>query len=278
MKFQHSIYLVSIFLLTACEGCSDLSKVKPRINQKSNNPTIQNPVIKNDDPAYANILNASTVRVIDGDTIEVILDDAPSERIRFMGIDTPESNQPFGSKSTANLQECVDVGNVTVSWDKKDRYDRIVGKVIADGIDCNLKQVTDGYAWHYKQYQSEQSEADRISYANAEKVAQGKNKGLWSSDCIIAPWDWRKSIRTCDSVSESVDSTIPTKPVIPTQCDGISFKTCSQMVDCNEALRQLKCGNDRLDGDNDGMPCENICRQNTLNSKIFNSIHGYEDS
>lgn len=213
MKVKYSIYLVSIFFLNACGGCSDSSRVKPKINQGLNNTTIQSLVIKNGDPAYTNLLNASTVRVIDGDTIEVILDDASSERIRFMGIDTPESNQPFGDKSTANLQTCVNAGNVTISWDKKDRYDRILGKVIADDVDCNLKQITDGYAWHYKQYQFEQSEADRISYANAEKVARSKNKGLWFSDCIIAPWDWRKDVRTCDSVIESVDPTMLTKLV-----------------------------------------------------------------
>lgn len=266
MKVNYSIYLVSIFLLNACGGSSDSSsEVTPIINQGSDNPVIQNPVIENGEPTYANVLNASTVRVIDGDTIEVILGDAPSERIRFMGIDTPESNQPFGSKSTTNLQKCVNAGNVTVSWNKKDRYDRIVGKVIADGIDCNLKQVADGYAWHYKQYQSEQSESDRISYANADIVARSENKGLWSGDCIIAPWDWRKGIRMCNSAGQPVDPKILKNPInseaiTPSQCVGIIPKTCSQMADCGEAVRQLKCGNRSLDRNNDGVPCESICR------------------
>lgn len=38
-------------------------------------------------------------------------------------------------------------------------------------------------------------------------------------------------------------------------------KTCGQMTSCNEAMfHPLQCGNNRLDGDNDGMPCGSICR------------------
>lgn len=38
-------------------------------------------------------------------------------------------------------------------------------------------------------------------------------------------------------------------------------KTCGQMTSCEEARFHLQqCGNGRLDGDSDGMPCESICR------------------
>ena len=36
---------------------------------------------------------------------------------------------------------------------------------------------------------------------------------------------------------------------------------CHQMVNCEEAYFYLKnCGLSRLDGDGDGIPCENLCR------------------
>ncbi|MBZ5486883.1 excalibur calcium-binding domain-containing protein [Halomonas aquamarina] len=42
-------------------------------------------------------------------------------------------------------------------------------------------------------------------------------------------------------------------------CD--TRKTCGQMSSCDEAMfHLLQCGNGRLDGDNDGVPCESICR------------------
>ncbi|GAK61432.1 hypothetical protein U27_01332 [Candidatus Vecturithrix granuli] len=37
-------------------------------------------------------------------------------------------------------------------------------------------------------------------------------------------------------------------------------KTCAEMSSCEEAYYHLNiCGNKRLDRDNDGVPCENIC-------------------
>lgn len=38
-------------------------------------------------------------------------------------------------------------------------------------------------------------------------------------------------------------------------------KTCGMMRSCDEAMFHLRqCGNSRLDGDNDGVPCESVCR------------------
>ncbi|WP_372239854.1 excalibur calcium-binding domain-containing protein [Pseudomonas sp. A-1] len=38
-------------------------------------------------------------------------------------------------------------------------------------------------------------------------------------------------------------------------------KTCGQMSSCEEAKFHLQqCGNGRLDGNNDGVPCEALCR------------------
>ena len=50
------------------------------------------------------------------------------------------------------------VGNklVTVEYDKRDRYGRIVGKIEYKGSDINLDMVQAGYSWHYKKYRCEQ--------------------------------------------------------------------------------------------------------------------------
>ena len=40
---------------------------------------------------------------------------------------------------------------------KRDRYGRIIGKLIKDGQDINLLQIKDGFAWHYKYYEKDQS-------------------------------------------------------------------------------------------------------------------------
>lgn len=58
----------------------------------------------------------------------------------------------------------------------------------------------------------------------------------------------------------------PAQPVQPTQPAELPFvcdcsKTCNQMVSCEEAYYQLQvCGCRQRDNNNDGVPCENICR------------------
>ena len=58
-------------------------------------------------------------------------------------------------------------------------------------LDVNLAQLTVGLAWHYKEYQKEQSEEDRHRYAFAEQEARARKAGLWSEPDPTPPWDWR---------------------------------------------------------------------------------------
>lgn len=44
-------------------------------------------------------------------------------------------------------------------------------------------------------------------------------------------------------------------------CGNLPTK-CGAMLDCEQAYQALACGNYRLDGDGDGVPCEKICGSN----------------
>lgn len=81
--------------------------------------------------------------------------------------------------------------NIEVEYEKRDRYGRIIGKLIKDGQDINLLQIKDGFAWHYKYYQKEQSKLDRTLYSSAEIEARNKTIGLWSATAV-PPWEYRK--------------------------------------------------------------------------------------
>ncbi len=111
-------------------------------------------------PAYvlADTLQGQVVKVADGDTITVQDDMGRKHRIRLAGIDAPEMNQPYGLHSKNNLMSLVDGEMVTVQYEKRDRYGRIVGKVLFRGGDICLEQVKVGLAWHYKFYQMEQAQ------------------------------------------------------------------------------------------------------------------------
>lgn len=149
-------------------------------------------------PAYASgTFTGRVVAIADGDTVTVLVNGHEQKRIRLLGIDAPETAhgkdgaQPFGQKSKDNLALCAFGKNVTVEWTEQDRYGRTLGKIVANGADCNLRQVADGYAWHYKQYARSQPGDDASVYAKAETDARAAQKGLWRDAHPVPPWDYR---------------------------------------------------------------------------------------
>lgn len=143
--------------------------------------------------SLAGTLVGQVVGVTDGDTITVLDDQRTQHKIRLAGIDAPEKSQPFGQRSKEHLSSLVFGRQVTVETEKQDRYRRTVGKVIVDGRDANLAMVVAGFAWHYKKYEGEQSPADRMLYADAEREARVVRLGLWVEPGAVAPWDWRQN-------------------------------------------------------------------------------------
>jgi endonuclease YncB( thermonuclease family) len=81
---------------------------------------------------------------------------------------------------------------VLVTWDKKDKYYRILGKVIVDGNDANYEQLTKGLAWYYKQYEKDLSDEDKKRYSEAEEWARNYTEGLWADSNSIPPWEFRR--------------------------------------------------------------------------------------
>lgn len=149
--------------------------------------------------AWADELQGRVVKVADGDTITVLDDRRQQHVIRLGGIDAPEKSQPYGQKSKAHLSHAVFGQTVTVTFDKRDRYGRIVGKVLIRGEDANLRQLQAGWAWHYKQYQREQAPEDRGVYDAAERAARESRVGLWQGQGPTSPeppWDYRARIKS----------------------------------------------------------------------------------
>ncbi len=142
-------------------------------------------------PAYADTLLGKVVHILDGDTVEVLDANKDTHRVRLAGIDAPESKQPFGTKAKQQLSARVGGEAVSVAWHKRDRYDRLVGKIMLDGADVNLALVRAGYAWWYREYAGEQSPSDRRLYEAAENAARREGAGIWADPRPIAPWDWR---------------------------------------------------------------------------------------
>ena len=137
-------------------------------------------------------LQGKVVGVADGDTITVLDATNTQHKIRLQGLDAPEKAQPFGQKSKQSLHQLVHSKHVIVEFQKKDKYGRTVGKVLFNGTDICLEQIKLGMAWHYKQYESEQTTEERDAYAQAELAARTKTIGIWKDKNPIPPWEFRK--------------------------------------------------------------------------------------
>ena len=141
--------------------------------------------------AKADVLVGKVVGISDGDTIKVLDSNKKEHKIRLMGIDAPEKTQAFGAASKQALSNYIYKREVTVDYKKKDRYQRILGKVILDKQDICLAMIELGLAWHYKDYEKEQSKTDRDLYSQSELKARQAKIGLWQDSKAIQPSAFR---------------------------------------------------------------------------------------
>jgi endonuclease YncB( thermonuclease family) len=151
--------------------------------------------------ATAAELFGKVVAVSDGDSITLLDASQQQHKIRLAGIDAPERRQAFGETSKQHLMQLVHGRSAMVVWTKRDRYGRIVGRVLAAEceapgcrytVDVGLEQLRVGLAWHYKRYEQEQPPAERMQYAALEQQARARRDGLWHDPHAAPPWDFRR--------------------------------------------------------------------------------------
>ncbi|MGE5525620.1 MAG: thermonuclease family protein [Rhodospirillaceae bacterium] len=154
-------------------------------------------------PCSAGAFSGKVVVVVDGDTVVVRDERAARHEIRLAGIDAPEIAQSYGVRSRSNLAELIYGRQVTVSWYKRDRYNRVLGRIIvtrsercgvdvcSKALDAGYLQVASGLAWHDREHLDEQPAEDRLRYARAEHEARSRRAGLWAESAPMPPWRYR---------------------------------------------------------------------------------------
>lgn len=133
-------------------------------------------------------LSGVVVSVLDGDTVEVLVDRKPV-RVRLAEIDAPERAQAFGTRSRQALAAEVFQQPVTVRTNGLDRHGRTIGTILVDGHSINRMMVEQGMAWAYRQYLVDRSLLD------VEAAARSGRVGLWVDPNPTAPWEWRAAKR-----------------------------------------------------------------------------------
>ena len=199
--------------------------------------------------------NAKVIAVMDGDTV-MVLRGSQKIKIRLVNIDAPEMAQHFGKESHQALLNRLLQKQVQVNSRAVDSYGRMVAEISVDGRSVNEEQVRSGMAWEYSHFHSNKH------YQALQNEARLARRGLWAlADIPQSPEQWRKQHPSDDNkaVQKNMLTAAGVAPAKPDAGCG-KKRHCSQMKTCEEAFFYLKqCGVKALDGNADGVPCEEMC-------------------
>lgn len=137
----------------------------------------------------AGLTRAQVERVVDGDTIVVTVA-GREERVRFIGINTPESVDPrrpvecFGKEASASAEALLAGRPVLLEDDEsqgsRDSSGRLLRYVwLEDGRMANLEQVAQGFA---AEYTYDTPYKYRELFRDAQRAARERGLGLWAAD------------------------------------------------------------------------------------------------
>lgn len=192
-------------------------------------------------------------RVVDGDTIEVQWEGKP-EKIRFIGVDTPETvhptigEEPFGKEASQYTKNQLEGQQVYICLDveERDRYGRLLGYAfLQNGTFFNSRLIVNGYA-QVATFPPNVAWVPLFTFFQTE--ARNARRGLWGA----APTSETKPE---NHPERSYEGTLPFDPQGPDRDCG-DFKTRAEA----QAFFEAAGPGDphRLDANNDGEACESL--------------------
>lgn len=127
-------------------------------------------------------------RVVDGDTLVL----AGGERVRLIGVDTPETKhptkpvEPFGPEASAFTKKAVEGQAVTLKFDREkyDRYQRLLAYVYRDDWCLNEELIRNGLSECVTKYPFDSSMKEK--FRQAEDQARRERRGIWSQSTPVA--------------------------------------------------------------------------------------------
>jgi endonuclease YncB( thermonuclease family) len=133
-----------------------------------------------------------------------------SIKIRLLGIDAPEKEQPLAELSRRHLADLVLNKFVVVHYTGLGQNGYIVGKVTLDDMDVCAQMLRDGVAWY--DMHARLSQQEQQMYAATEQAARDEHRGIWESVSPVAPWDFLRKAK----------EPLATRPVEPPERTGPS--------------------------------------------------------
>jgi len=128
-------------------------------------------------------------RVVDGDTLLL----ESGERVRLIGVDTPETKipnqppEPFGPEASEFTRQCVEGRQVRLEFDRerRDQYGRTLAYVYQGDLFLNEAILLAGFSAAELRYPFRSDMKRR--FAQAEQQARQARRGIWSSNAVQKP-------------------------------------------------------------------------------------------
>ena len=118
----------------------------------------------------------NVVKVVDGDTVDVDIDlgfgmSYKKQRVRMVGIDTPESRtrdlveKKFGNASKAHLKSILEAGDIELVSHDKGKFGRILGDLFigSSTFSVNQQMINDHHAVAYTGGNKEETEKGHMA-------------------------------------------------------------------------------------------------------------------
>lgn len=159
----------------------------------------------------APVLQGKVVRVSDGDTLVVQVDPNRQEKVRLVGIDTPEmAQEPWGERAKAFTERLALGKMVRLESDvqPRDQYGRLLAYAYVGKTFINYELVRQGYAMLLT-YPPNVAHVEQ--FTQAQKLARAEGKGIWNTRDGLdqSPRDYRRQKRNGGAASAPVADALP---------------------------------------------------------------------
>ena len=154
-SWPNIIYLFAAFLLSGClQTGQDVFHPSIYGTDESTQEPITEAAPHNLNPKLcASGTTAEVLKIIDGDTIDVRLKDGTEERVRYIGIDTPERDEKCYQEASDHNATLVEGDPVKLIKDtsERDKYGRLVRYICnSQGVFVNAQLISEGMAYAYR--------------------------------------------------------------------------------------------------------------------------------
>ena len=217
------IAFYTILFSFSSENTNDVNSLNTDIDNNMSEQTISNSEtteqINNTSIADNNADTSSistklykVIRVVDGDTI-VIDYNGTEEKVRLIGVDTPESVHPdeeknteFGEKASEFSKNYLENKEITLEFDvqERDQYGRLLAYVYLDNVMYNKTLLQEGYA-KIATYPPNVKYVD--DFTAIQEEARNNKKGLWGYEATSSASNSSQTTSSTDTTNSNSSST-----------------------------------------------------------------------